>query len=426
MPTRLAAASTAKHACAWDGGAYTWKPKSGTGPTLKLVTNGSWMPGADFTRARFTDLPPRGMYVERDGVISKGVGDKYHPIGHVGVVGHGDDITNPGVQGGYMIDLAPPAEPSYAVMDCTIARSPVALPHTATGALLTRENALGSWFEYRLDRTPEHTSGTSIQTLPHFLTQPMGDPMAWSVRAHDQYHAYRAYQHALGLWRRDQDPIARWFILTLAEDARIAWTMNGKPQDAGSSWVPFSLRSLLAAAEANPGKGGTIVRGWAEILQLFAAALEVGAPNRTDFELTIGGMMRYAQLVQMPSGALYSAVYGYGMDQDEPVLVFNLPTNKQWTTSWQHTFACAAIDQAMIQFPSTQRKGKIILTGLKKLWGPATPRVPGEDGQAEGLPRYLVTAIDGMPVPMITDGVGPARSMYDQVAFDVFARWGIQ
>ena len=442
MPTRLAAASTAKHACAWDGISHTWKPKDGNGPTIRLVNNGTWMPGADFTAPRSKFLPPRGLYVERNGSTYSGHGEKFHDIcmfdrledftdldprtpNELSVVGYGYDLTNPGEQGGHDIDLHPPAELSYTIMDCTIARCPVALYHTATGAILTRENALSNWFEYSLSRKPGNNApGTNdIQVIPHFLRKPVGDPFAWSVVPHDEYHLCRAFMHALGLWRRDQDPVARWFINTLAEDARVCWTTM-KLADylrAGA----FSLESALAAAKAAPHKGGRIVRGVAWVLRLGVANLEVGTSNAAEWKAWVAAMVTYCELVQLPCGAFHSAPISHEADQGEPWYEFGLADNKQECPSWQVPFLIVALWEAQKQIPRLRPRVVEILRKAKKLWSVATPRVPGEDGSGPGLPRYLVTAIDGMPVPLVTEGVGPARAYYDSYASTCFEEAGL-
>lgn len=442
MPTRLAAASTPKHACAWDGIAHTWKPKDGNGPVIRLVNNGTWMPGADFTAPRSKFLPPRGLYVERNGSLFSGTGEKFHDVSvydrledftaldprspnELSVVGYGYDLTNPGEQGGHDIDLHPPADLSYVVLDCTIARCPVALYHTATGAILTRENALGNWFEYSLSRKPGNVApGTNdIQVIPHFLRKPVGDPFAWSVVPHDEYHLCRAFMHALGLWRRDQDPVARWFINTLAEDARVCWTTV--KLESYLRVGAFSLESALRAAKATPHKGGRIVRGVAWVLRLGVANLEVGTSNADQWKAWVAAMVTYCETVQLPCGAFYSGVANTGSDQDEPWIQYGLAENKQAFPSWQVPFLIRALWEAQKQVPRLRERVVKILRNTAKLWSVATPRVPDEYGGADGLPRYLVTAIDGVAVPLVTEGVGPARSMYDADAFACFEEAGI-
>lgn len=419
---RIASLSTATHACAYWGPnedhpatcVHRWKPKSGAGEEVAIVsTLATWAPGEPFVKPIAGGYgAPRSMLVARrvDGAwqVATGPPPDFTRLGVATVYGNWRDA---GEVGGAGVELHPNPNATLAMVDCTAARMPVAAFHSRTGEILTRRE-LGDWFEYRLDRG-------DAQRNPFFLREPVLDPVAWQVQPHDQYHLSRAFMDALGIWRATGDPACRALILVYAEDARIAWTLGGKDPDAGSSYEPFSLRRRLLAAEANPGRGGDIVRGVAWTLRLFAAAVEVGAPNRAEFEAEIKAMLRYVRLVQMPSGAFYDARYGYGLDQDEPVDVWGLDVRKGWCPSWQVPFLVRAVWEAQKVVPGTTRLARAIVLDAKKLW--RGPRVPGEDGSPPGLPRYLVVSVDGIPVFEVTEGVGPARGYYDDDAFTVFA-----
>lgn len=399
---------------------HVWRPRAaGTGAPVAIVsTDACWAPGEPFVKPHAGGLgAPRSMVVARmkRGAwrVAAPVGPSFERVGPVATV-YGN-WKDPGEVSGWEIYLHPPDGESFDLVDCTAARMPVAAWNTRTGLPLTRAE-LGDWFEYRLDR-----GDGGIFQLPHFQREPVLDPKAWSVKAHDSYHLARAYMRALGLWRAHQDPVARALILMYAEDARIAWTLGGKDPDQGSSWEPFSLRRRTLAAEKNPGRGGDIVRGVAWSLRLGVAALEVGAPNRAEWEAWVAAMLRYVRLVQMPSGAFYSASYGFGQDQDEPWLVFGLDRRKGECPSWQVPFLVRAVWEAQAEMPRVRELARAIVLDAEKLWGPRTPRVAGEDNAPAGLPRYLVTSVDGIPVAQITEGVGPARPYYDADAFAVFA-----
>ena len=325
---------------------------------------------------------------------------------------------NPGDVGGAFIELHPPATGCtpgcvYTWMD----RSPVAAYHRGTGKPLTRRD-IGISPEYRLQRGSD-----SIERLPMFLrgAEP-ADLQSWE--APDEAHLVRTYMRALGLWRATKSPVARWHILMVAADAMLSYQMAIIPQTSG--WVPFSLGQQVRDAIANPHKGGRIVRGIAWVLRVLVAALEVGAPNREEIEITIGAILTYWQAVQLENGALYSASFGYGMDQDAPVYVWGLDPTYNWTTSWQTPFAVRALWETQHQIPRERRRVIGIMAGLKKQWDPEVMRVPGEDGSAPGLPLYLVTGENGVPLPKITWGVGAARGYADADSFSCFSEAGLQ
>ena len=284
-----------------------------------------------------------------------------------------------------------------------------------TGEILTRENALGWWWEYRLDR-----GDGAIFRYPHFLREPAFDPDAWAVKAFDHYHGARAFMDWLGDYRATRSPISRTLILVTAEDARVAYTLGDVPQWS-DQWTPFSLKRDLESARANPGKGGRIQRGTAWTLRLFVAALEVGPPNRAEFEAVVESLLVYIRTTQLPSGAFYDARFGAGLDQDEPWLVLGLDKRKGEQPSWQSPFLIRACWEAQKQVPRLRPLAREIVLNAERLWGPKTPRVRGEDSAPDGLPRYLVTSVNGEPVLEITEGVGPARPYYDADAFAVFA-----
>ena len=402
---------------------HVWKAKrAGVGEDRAIIsTNACWTPPAsDFVKPTPDGLgEPRSMVVARKhaGVwtIASPRGPPFTKVGYATLYGNAWDA---GEVSGWEIFLHPPDDGAdlEALVDCIAARMPVAAWDTRTGLPLTRAE-LGTWFEYRLDR-----GDGDIQNLPHFLRKPVLDARAWAVRAHDQYHGARAFMRPLGKYRADHDPIARALISLYAADAMNAYTLGDVPKWS-EQWTPFSLRRDIDAALANPGKGGRIVRGEAWTLRLLVAALEVGAPNRAELEAHVAALLRYIRAVQMPSGAFYDARFGAGLDQDEPWLnpLLLLAKNKGECPSWQVPFLVRAVWEAQKQLPSQRELCIAIVLDAEKLWGPRTPRVDGEDGAPAGLPRYLVTSIDGTPVAEITEGVGPARPYYDSDAFECFA-----
>lgn len=426
QPVRVAGLSTREWKCSFYRpspqnpalSVHLFKPvRSELGAPVAIVSsNACWTPGDPFLVPQPGGIgQPRSMVVLRQvrGVwsIAAPRGPPYTKIGIATVYGNPWDA---GEVGGGGIVLHPPTNPSLDVVDCIAARMPVAAFDRKTGEILTRENGLGTWFEYRLDR-----GDGAIFRYPHFLRAPALDPDAWAVRAFDQYHGARAFMDWLGDYRATRSAISRTLILVAAEDARTAYTLGDIPRT--SEWVPFSLKSDLAAARANPGKGGRIVRGTAWTLRLFVAALEVGPPNRAQFEAVVESLLVYIRTTQLPSGAIYDARFGAGLDQDEPWLVLGLDKRKGEQPSWQSPFLIRACWEAQKQVPRLRPIAREIVLNAEKLWGPRTPRVPGEDNAPAGLPRYLVTSIDGTPVAEITEGVGPARPYYDADAFAVFA-----
>lgn len=435
QPVRVAGLSTREWKCSFYRpspqnpalSVHLFKPvRSELGAPVAIVSsNACWTPGDPFLVPQPGGLgQPRSMVVLRQvrGVwsIAAPRGPPFTKLGFATLYGNPWDA---GEVGGGGIVLHPPTNPSLDVVDCIAARMPVAAFDRKTGEILTRENGLGSWFEHKLDRGDDSDAvrqgRTPIFRYPHFLRDPVFDPDAWAVKPHDSYHLSRAFMDALGAWREKRDPISRAYILVCAEEARVAWTLADLPVDP--NWGKFSLKNSLAAARAAPGHGGYIVRGVAWPLRLFAAAIEVGAPNRAEFEAVIEGILEYWRAVQLPSGALYSAPFGYGLDQDQPWNTYGLAKNKSESTSWQNPFAIRAIWECQRQVPRLRPIAREIVLKCEKLWGPKTPRVPGEDNSPPGLPLYLVVAVDGVPVAEVTEGVGLARGYYDADAFAVFA-----
>lgn len=420
---RVPSLSTPEWACAFyppDAKApalslHVWRPKRvGIGePCAIISSNACWAPGEPFVTPKPGGIgQPRSMVVARQvrGLwrIASGSGPGFTKIGVATLYGN---VRDPGEVSGWEIFLHPPDGDSWDLVDCTAARMPVAAWNTRTGEILTRENALLDWFEYRLDR-----GDGPIFRYPHFLREPAFDPDAWAVKAHDQYHGARAFMRALGLWRKHRDPVARALILAYAEDMRVAWTLGGKEPDGGSTWEPFSLRRRLLAAERAPHRGGDIARGVAWSLRLGVAALECDPSNRAQWERWVESMLRYVQLVQLPSGACYMATFGYGLDQDEPVLVFGLDKRKNWAPAWQQDFLTVACWEAQKQLPRVRPVARDIVLNAARIRGPRTPIVAGEDGSEPDVPRYVVVGIDGVPLDEIREGVGNARPYYKSSA----------
>jgi hypothetical protein len=333
------------------------------------------------------------------------------------------DPHNPGDVGGPFVELHPVPRVDAATVDTWIDRTPTAAYHRGTGMPLQRRD-LGSWFEYRLDRGPN-----PIQRLPQFV-RPQEPADLCSGEAADEYHLVRAFMRALGRWRQQRCPLARWAIIGLAEDARLAYTMQGKPQDAGSSWVPFSVTSMLAGANANPEHGGRIVRGIAWVLRLLDAALEVGTPYAAETQATIAALLTYWETVVTPGGALYNAPRFNAngdetwADNGEAWHLYDMASNKSECPSWQVPFGVRALWEAQHQMPRLRPRVVALLARIKRLWDTCA-KVPDMYGGAPGLPLYLVTAVDGVPVRRITEGVGQARSMYDADAFACFREAGL-
>lgn len=387
--------------------------------TVYNVSNGAWGPGDHDVvtlESPFAETPrhfiPRAQWCSRpareDAKLASGWAPRMVP-------------TDPGEQGGGGIEIHPRANPTTARADSWADRTPTAAYHRGTGLPLKRRD-VGNWFEYRMDRLPSH-SEPEIQRLPMFdRNEPLWPTHFWE--APDEYHLCRAYMEDLGLWRLQRDPVARWRILSLAEDMRLSYTLEGKQQDVGSSWVPFSLRTMLQKAEASPGKGGKIVRGVAWSMRLGVAALEVGPPNPEEWRTWLAAMIRYCGLVQLPCGGFYSATYGYGMDQDEPWLLYDLDETKQECPVWQVSFLVRALWEAQKQLPGKKRQVVGILTNAKKIWDTA-PYVADEYGGAPGPNRYCVTAVNGALVPTITEGVAPARTENQADTMACFAEAGI-
>ena len=388
-----------------------------------LISNAAWAPGDEPVRTVEVScpqlprlprvFPPRfawSLRPDRDGPVSA------HGFASVMTP------TDAGEQGGGFIELHPPTSRcSAAIVDSWIDRSPVAAFNRRTGRALTRRD-LGKGFEYRLERGSD-----TIQRLPQFVRGTVPLALAgWE--APDEQHLVRAFMRALGAWREGRDPVARWWILMLAEDARLAYQEATIPQT--SDWRPFSLGNALADAAQNPGHGGRIVRGVAWVLRLGAAALEVGAPNQDEWRAWIAAMVRYVHLVQLDNGAFYSAPYAdpngnpTWADQGEAWNLYGLDERYSECPSWQIPFLVRALWEAQVQVPELSRRVVTILGKTRKLWGTA-PLVADMYGGVPGLPLYLVTAENGVPVPSVDAGVGPARSMYDADAFAVFVRAGL-
>jgi hypothetical protein len=390
-----------------------------------LVSNAAWMPGdapvrtVEVSCPELPNLPrvfpPRFQWTSRAGRA----GD-LHWHGFSSFL----DPDFSGDHGGSFIELHPPAGLcTDPVVDSWIDCTPTAAYHRGSGRPLARRD-IGTGFEYRLDR-----GANSIQRLPQFVRG--ADPAdLQSFEAEDEYHLCRAYMRALGRWRETGCKLARWEILSLLADAMLAWQTTEVPQT--STWVPVSLARLLrdASRPERAHRGGRIVRGVAWVLRLGAAGLEVGAPNTDEVRAWVAAVVRYVQTVQLDNGAFYSAPYldEHGnqtwADEGEAWNLYGLGHEFNECPSWQIPFLIRALWEAQVQVPELHRRVVTVLGKAKQLWDDG-PRVPDQYGGVPGLPLYLATAEGGVPLTRVTQGVGPARSMYDADAFAVFVRAGL-
>lgn len=429
--TPLRAASTATHSAHFIADytsgyvvhRWTRRELPVEAPTF-LVSRNAGRPGYSEPPAAILDVLPRDVRArvprefERRFMWSsrpERLGDK-HPSGWTSYL----DPHNPGDVSGAFVTLHPTAA-MPGVSDSWLDRTPLAAFDTRSGLPLTRRE-LGTGWEYRLDRGRDR-----IQNLPDPRWERDTNTSVSGWEACDEYHLERPYMTWLAEWRETRNPLARWAIVALAADALLAYQPAVIP--ATSAWQPFSLGRMLIDAQRTPHRGGRIVRGVAWVLRLLAAAVEVGTHQLDETRTAISGLVRYAKLVQLPSGAFYDAPWADAngvptwADNGEAWLLYGMDTRLGECPSWQIPFLVRALWEAQVAVPELRREVTSIVRGAMRVWE-TCPRVVDRWGGAPGLPYYLATSFDRMPVESVTAGVGESNSMYDADAFAVFVRAG--
>lgn len=414
-PIRVPALSTKEWACSYEqteGGFCThlWRRRDGQGEPIAIHSNAAWAPGDPALGVR-NGWPARAHRTCRGGHDLQVEEDRWYTAYPFHCYSPAGTPNFPGSEGGAGIDIHPPL-PDWRKADGTGERMPVAAFHRHTGNILTRAE-LGTWFEYRLDRTD-----SVIQRIPAFDGPRVEDPWLASWVPHDEYHLCRGFMHDLGLWRAERDPAARTRILMYGEDMRVSYTLTEIKQTS-PEWVPFSLARRLR--DAAPGRSGHPLRGYAWCLRLAAAVLEVAPANVEDWTTQVVAMVELLERIQHPDGWFYRGIAGQSMDQDEPVSVYGFDPRWNWTTTWQIPFAARALWEAARQVPALKPRVRAILARIKRLWE-KSPRVPDMYGGAPGLPLYL--RVEYGPFARFK-GAHLARSMYDEDMFDVFAEAGV-
>lgn len=365
-------------------------------------------------------------------------------ISQVGPIMGLGNVTDAGEQGGQGVVTCLGTDKTVSggawhllLGDLTSERNPIAC-YNSDGSFATRENALGVDFEYRMDGGKNW-----IQYIPPFGALDLdaeghriseewhykhwnadnGCPyraLQESMTRIDRYHYVRAFEDDLEGWMLTGDPACRHRLLLEAEDLRISDTLL----DLQGLWSEaHSLKAEIDRAAMNPGKGGAIQRGEAWTAYLGATAMMLTGSSVWTTWCTARAQL--AALTQMPSGAMYmgwSQPNGGGSDQGEPWSSFGLSLNKQEAPSWQTPFLITGLSALHRQLGEPPALRDVILKLARSVYMNSCAPVQCEDHPLEqygpllGMPRYLVTAIDGVPVPAISEGVGPARIYYDQHA----------
>ena len=296
-----------------------------------------------------------------------------------------------GLQGGSGIDLYPvKTRETQAQMDGVIRRHHIA----------------------RFDEQGEPVMPWPGPRYP-LAARPQGD----SYQAIDGAHLIRAYSHAVALRR---DPVARMWLILCAYDVLRRFPLVPFTDGDGPE---YSLASMETNVWRYPHSGALgITRENAWCLRCVVEAQRVAPCSM--FEEWISRFIAMMETGQARNGAVERVGPSSGLHQGEPWSMFGLTADVEVCASWQVPFAVVALDEAVKVMPNLQPKVRTILSFISPWWQ-TVPLVPGEDGSAHGLPRYLVVARGGVLVPTITEGVGPARGYYDYAAKAIFARYAV-
>lgn len=296
------------------------------------------------------------------------------------------------------------------VGDLVAERMPVAT-YRSDGTFATRENTYGQGYEYNL-----YGGGDSGQLEPFMgskvWNQPNGCTYVQEVsnfQRHDAAHLIRAYGDDLAAAWLCHDAAAEHRLALYAEDMRIShWQgLINKTSD----YKPFSLGMQLQNAQASPGHGTSIQRSeaWVDLLGATRIARGPTEPLWLAWGQTKLALYRTAQ---MPSGLMYEGFYP-DSDNGEPWDMFALDHAKQECPSWQAPFLLRGWYALAVQARDAPALASIQKLATALYLSPR-PTVAGEDNTGQwGNPRYLVTAIGGVPVAACTEGVGPARPYHD-------------